>query len=255
MTNPAPIDEPVHVRVLGGPTVLLEIGGLRLLTDPTFDAAGDYPFGPGRVLTKTKDATVTPAEIGRIDAVLLSHDEHPDNLDTSGRAFLAQVPLVLTTVSGATRLSGPARGMAPWETHQLVRPDGGILTITAAPALHGPEGSEPVMGEVIGFVLTGDDVPTVYISGDNASLDNVREVAERFDVDTAILFAGAVRASAFDDALATLDGTRAAEAAAILGARRVVPAHVDSWAHFTEGITEVVDAFSAAGLSDRLRLG
>ena len=32
----------VGLRYLGGPTALLELGGLRLLTDPTFDPPGDY---------------------------------------------------------------------------------------------------------------------------------------------------------------------------------------------------------------------
>lgn len=35
--------EHVPVRVFGGPTALFEYGGLRFLTDPTFDAPGDYP--------------------------------------------------------------------------------------------------------------------------------------------------------------------------------------------------------------------
>jgi len=30
----------VNVTYLGGPTVILEIGGLRLMTDPTLDPAG-----------------------------------------------------------------------------------------------------------------------------------------------------------------------------------------------------------------------
>src|SRR5699024_269777 len=106
------------------------------------------------------------------------------------------------------------------------------------------------VGEVIGFVLTGEGLPTLYVSGDNASLDRVREVAERFpQVDTAVLFAGAARIPMIDDIL-TLDGARAAEAATILGARRVVPAHYDSWAHFSEGREEIVTAFEAAGIAD-----
>jgi L-ascorbate metabolism protein UlaG (beta-lactamase superfamily) len=41
------------ITYIGGPTAVLEIGGLRLLTDPTFDpAGGDYQYlhklqGPG----------------------------------------------------------------------------------------------------------------------------------------------------------------------------------------------------------------
>ncbi|OIK00858.1 Zn-dependent hydrolase [Streptomyces sp. MUSC 14] len=251
---------PFPVHVLGGPTVLFEYGGLRFLTDPTFDGPGDYGR-PGRpVLTKTAPSTATPAELGPIDAVLLSHDEHADNLDDSGRALLADVPLTLTTPGGGRRLGGTAKGLADWESVELSRPDGGTITVTGVPAIHGPgtrEETEPSTGQVVGFVLTGAGLPTVHVSGDNASLDVVREIAARFaPVDTAVLFAGAPRFPAlFGGAPIVLDSARAAEAAQILGARRVVPAHYDSWAHFTEGRDELAAAFAAAGLADRLDWG
>jgi L-ascorbate metabolism protein UlaG (beta-lactamase superfamily) len=245
----------VPVRVLGGPTALIEYGGLRFLTDPTFDAPGEYPLGGGRSLTKTAPSAADPADLGPVDAVLLSHDQHPDNLDTAGRALLAEVPVVLTTRSAAARLGGTTRGLAPWDAVDLPRPGGGTVTVTATPALHGPEGCEPVTGEVVGFVLTAAGLPTVHVSGDNASLDVVREIAGRVGpVDTAVLFAGAARTALFDGALLTIDGARAAEAATVLGARRVVAAHCDSWAHFTEGREDVVAAFTAAGIADRLQL-
>ena len=245
----------VPVRVLGGPTALIEYGGLRFLTDPTFDAPGEYPLGGGRSLTKTAPSAADPADLGPVDAVLLSHDQHPDNLDTAGRALLAEVPVVLTTRSAAARLGGTTRGLAPWDAVDLPRPGGGTVTVTATPALHGPEGCEPVTGEVVGFVLTAAGLPTVHVSGDNASLDVVREIAGRVGpVDTAVLFAGAARTALFDGDLLTIDGARAAEAATVLGARRVVAAHCDSWAHFTEGREDVVAAFTAAGIADRLQL-
>ena len=245
----------VPVRVLGGPTALIEYGGLRFLTDPTFDAPGEYPLGGGRSLTKTAPSAADPADLGPVDAVLLSHDQHPDNLDAAGRALLAEVPVVLTTRSAAARLGGTTRGLAPWDAVDLPRPGGGTVTVTATPALHGPEGCEPVTGEVVGFVLTAAGLPTVHVSGDNASLDVVREIAGRVGpVDTAVLFAGAARTALFDGDLLTIDGARAAEAATVLGARRVVAAHCDSWAHFTEGREDVVAAFTAAGIADRLQL-
>ena len=244
----------VPVRVLGGPTALIEYGGLRFLTDPTFDAPGEYPLGGGRSLTKTAPSAADPADLGPVDAVLLSHDQHPDNLDTAGRALLAEVPVVLTTRSAAARLGGTTRGLVPWDAVDLPRPRGGTVTVTATPALHGPEGCEPVTGEVVGFVLTAAGLPTVHVSGDNASLDVVRAIAGRIGpVDTAVLFAGAARTALFDGALLTIDGARAAEAATVLGARRVVAAHCDSWAHFTEDRENVVAAFTAAGIADRLQ--
>ncbi|MDX3078605.1 MBL fold metallo-hydrolase [Streptomyces sp. NPDC088354] len=245
----------VPITVFSGPTVLIEYGGLRLLTDPTFDGPGDYELPGGLVLTKTAPSPITPKELGPVDAVLLSHDQHADNLDTSGRNFLAGVPLTLTTTDGAQRLGGTTRALSPWASVELPRPDGGMVTVTGTPALHGPEGAEAIAGEVIGFVLTSDDLPTIYVSGDNASLDVVRQIAERFGpIDSAVLFAGAPRLPVFDGALVVLDGAGAATAAQILEARRVVPAHCDSWAHFTEDRGDLVNAFTSAGIANRLQL-
>ncbi|MGW1729860.1 MULTISPECIES: MBL fold metallo-hydrolase [unclassified Streptomyces] len=256
----SPTSEHMPVRVFGGPTALFEYGGLRFLTDPTFDAPGDYPRPDGRRLTKTAPSSGRPADLGRIDVVLLSHDEHPDNLDHSGRALLSDVPLTLTTPGGGQRLGKGATGLTDWESVELDRPGGGTITVTGVPAIHGPgprEEVEAVTGQVVGFVLTGDGLPTVYVSGDNASLDAVKEIAERFaPVDTAIVFAGAPRfPGLFAGACIVLDSAQAADAATILGARRVVPVHYDSWAHFTEGREELVAAFTAAGLAARLDLG
>ncbi|MFL6077547.1 MAG: MBL fold metallo-hydrolase [Mycobacteriales bacterium] len=253
MTDTTPA---LSVRYLGGPTAIMEIGGLRLLTDPTFDPPGDYPIG-ARKLTKTLGAVAGPAEIGTLDAVLLSHDQHPDNLDHGGRKYLlgGGAPLVLSTPAARERLGGPVRALPRWSHADLPRPGGGgALRITGVPALHGPEGSEPLVGEVTGFVLTGDGLPSVYVSGDNASLDRVRQIADRFGpFDVAVLFAGAARTPLID-AYLTITSAQAAEATAILGARHVVPLHFEGWAHFTQGADTLRAEFAAAGLTDRLHL-
>ncbi|MEU1072100.1 MULTISPECIES: MBL fold metallo-hydrolase [unclassified Streptomyces] len=241
----------VAIRYVGGPTAVVEICGFRLVTDPTFDAPGDYPIGPGRKLVKTAGPAVEAGEMGAVDAVLLSHDQHPDNLDESGRAYLAGVPLVLSTPAAHTRLGNAVTALPTWRTYEL----GERLRITGVPALHGPDGAEAVTGEVTGFVLHGDAVPTVYISGDNASLDHVRAIAGRFGpVDVAVLFAGAARTALLDGAPLTLTSEAAAEAARILGARHVVPLHFEHWGHFSEGADSLTEAFAAAGLGQRLRL-
>lgn len=209
-------DYETGVHVPRRPDGRARIRRVRLLTDPTFDAPGEHPIGT-RVLTKTEPAATT--EVGAIDAVLLSHDQHPDNLDTAG----------------ASSWSRP-------------------LTITAVPALHGPEGAEPVTGEVTGFVLRGEGVPTVYVSGDNASLDLVREIGSRFTIDVAVLFAGAARTALFDGAPLTLTSADAAEAAKILDRAKVVPLHFRGWDHFSEGPDTLREAFEAAGLAERLTL-
>ena len=74
---------------IGGPTLLIEVGGLRLLTDPTFDAAGAGIRQGAYELIKTEGPAMRAESVGHIDAVLLSHDHHFDNLDDAGRALLA----------------------------------------------------------------------------------------------------------------------------------------------------------------------
>ena len=245
------------VHYIGGPTAVLELGGVRLLTDPTFDAPGEYPIGT-RSLAKTAGPAVPLAGVGRVDAVLLSHDHHPDNLDTAGRAFLADpdtAPPVLSTGAAEQRLGGTVRALPNWQHTDLAAPDGRTVRITGVPALHGPAGSEHLVGEVTGFVLSGDGLPTVYVSGDNASLDVVRGIAERVGpVDVAVLFAGAARTALVPDAPLTLTAAHAAEAAVILGARAVVPLHFEHWAHFSENGADLTAAFDAAGLAGLLHL-
>src|SRR5688572_8012902 len=103
----------VRLTHIGGPTVLIEAGGWRILTDPTFDPAGDkYSFGLGTGSEKLVGPSTDPSELGTIDAVLLSHDQHEDNLDPAGRALLPSAGVVVTTVPGAKRLGGNARGLA-----------------------------------------------------------------------------------------------------------------------------------------------
>lgn len=209
---------------------------------------------PGYAMIKTTGPLLGPDEVGHIDAVLLSHDEHADNLDQAGRQFLPRVPVVYTTVSGASRLGSNALGLVFWEKTTLTAPDCTQVTITGLPARHGPEGSEQVSGDVIGFLLTAEGHPSVYISGDNASLDYVQQIVDRCaPIDTAVLFLGGVRHKPMLDAqLVTLDNTQATWVARALGARRVIPAHFEGWAHFQGTRGDLTQAFTDAGLSEKL---
>ncbi|HUZ84381.1 MAG TPA: MBL fold metallo-hydrolase [Gaiellales bacterium] len=239
------------LTLVGGPTAVLEYGGLRWLTDPALSPPGEYGG-----LVKTTGPALRADEIGAVDAVLLSHDHHPDNLDPGGRDFLPRAGRVLTTAPGAERLGGGAVGLEPWQAIEITGPHERAVTVTALPALHGPEGSEPITGPVIGFRLASPGLDTVYVSGDNASLDVVRQIVGRCgQFDVALLFAGAVQLShRFDGAYLTLSGDRAAEAAIILGVRAAVALHFEGWEHFTQGADALRAAFAGNGVSSLLTI-
>lgn len=232
------------VTYIGGPTAILEYAGLRILLDPTFDPPQAYEKDEdGDGLVKIVGPAIAVDEIGPIDVVLLSHHEHHDNLDASGRELLDQVPLTLSTAKAGADLGRPVVGLDTWETHTV-----GAVTVTAAPALHGPPGSEPIVGPVIGFVLEAAQEPTVYVSGDNASVELVHHIADRFpQIDVAVLFAGAARVPSIDATL-TLTSEDAAEAARILGVSRVVGVHTEDWEHFSETRAQLETAFAGTGL-------
>ena len=244
------------MSVLGGPTVVIDVAGWRFVVDPTFDAPGEHGY-----LTKTVGPAIPPSALGPVDAVLISHDEHLDNLDTEGRRFALSAPRVLTNPGAAGRLGPPATGLATWESIELDgRDDADTVTVWAVPAVHGPadgdkDGSGHVTSEVTGFVITGNTIPTIYISGDNASLRAVVEIADRCGpIDVAVLFVGAARLPRRQGGRPlTLTSARAAAAAEVLDAKVVIPAHADGWTHFTEGVEEIAAAFSDAGISDVLK--
>jgi L-ascorbate metabolism protein UlaG (beta-lactamase superfamily) len=243
----------LKLRLIGGPTALIEYGGLRLLTDPTLDPPGDHPRpGTQIVLRKLAGPAIPIEELPQIDAVLLSHDHHVDNLDDAGRAFLPRAGRVLTTRDGAERLDVDAAGLEPRQSVELDR----AVRVTALPAEHGPPPIAARNGPVIGFLLRGDGLPTVYVSGDNASVDVVRAiVAEHGPIDIAVLFAGGAQVpGAWGEAYLTLTAETAAQAAGALGEATIVPIHQDGWGHLAFGPEDVRRAFDSAGLAARLRL-
>jgi L-ascorbate metabolism protein UlaG (beta-lactamase superfamily) len=242
-----------QLTLIGGPTALIEYGGLRWLTDPTLSPPSNQEDG----LTKTTGPALEADALGAIDVVLLSHDEHSDNLDPAGRAFLPLAGSVLTTAGGAERLAADEQtaaahltGMQSWAEAEV-----GSVHVTAVPAQHGPPGSEPEVGEVIGFVLS-DGSTRVYVSGDNASVPVAEEIGERAGpIDVAILFAGAVQIpEILGGAYLTLSSDRAARVAEILGSQIAIPLHFEGWTHFTQGAEELRASFAGYGLTERLRL-
>ena len=248
----------VKLTHIGGPTVLIEFGGRRLLTDPTFDPAGGrYRFGWGTGSEKLTPPAISSEELGEIDAVLLSHDHHDDNLDKAGRALLPRAGTVITTMAGARRLGGNAQGLAPWGTTELRAEGRPAIEVTATPCRHGPPLSKPLVGEVTGFALRweGQEHGALWISGDTVLYDGVREVADRLDVGTALLHLGGVRFPTTGPLRYTLGAGEAVELLDQLRPTTTIPIHYEGWKHFRQGRDdfEAELAGAPAEVRDRVR--
>jgi L-ascorbate metabolism protein UlaG (beta-lactamase superfamily) len=183
--------------------------------------------------------------------VLLSHDQHSDNLDHSGKDFLARARRVLTTEAGAKRLGSHAEGLAPWAETELAK-NGKSINVTATPARHGPAGIEPLSGDVIGFVLSPKGSAPVYISGDTVWFDGVAEVAKRFRCGVVLPFAGAAQTRG--PFHLTMDTNDTIETARAFPDAVIVPVHTDGWAHFRQNAQDLRATFDVLGCGKRLKL-
>ena len=248
---------PVRLTHIGGPTLLVEAHGWRILSDPTFDPPGRrYGFGWGTSSVKITGPAVPAEEVGPLDVVLLSHVHHADNLDDTGRALLPGARSVVTTPSGARRLAAAnMQGLAPWATTTLSAPGLPDLTITATPCRHGPPLSRPIAGEVVGFALQwAGDAAVVWLSGDTVLYDGVREIAHRLDVDIAVLHLGSVRFGLTGPVRYSMSGRDALELIRLIRPRVAVPVHFEGWSHFSEQESDLHDVLDAAEDDERDRL-
>lgn len=244
----------IQLTHIGTATLLLQIGSLRILTDPVFDPAGGrYDFGYGTHSIKLTAPAVSPEALGRIDTILLSHDHHEDNLDRAGRALLPQAGAVITTSAGAKRLKGDTIGMQTWQSTTL-KSDDLEIKVTAVPCRHGIWGSHLIVGETTGFVLEwqGQKHGALYISGDTVWFNGLREIGERFKIGTAILHIGGVQFPIMGPIRFTLNAREAVKIAQALRPATVIPIHYEGWKHFKESGADAKTILDESDIRERI---
>ncbi|WP_019135126.1 MBL fold metallo-hydrolase [Cellulomonas massiliensis] len=223
---------------VGGPTVLVELDGWRVLTDPTFDPPGRrYGFGLGTSSTKTRGPALAAEDVGPLDVVLLSHDHHADNLDDRGRELLAAAGTVVTTAAGARRLAAAnAVGLRTGDLLALDAPGRPPLTVRATPCRHGPPGSRPLVGPVVGFALSlgHSSGVSVWMTGDTVLHRRLRRAARRMQVDVLLLHLGGVRFPRTGPLRYSMTSTDAVRLLDDARPRVAVPVHDEGWSHFAE---------------------
>ncbi|MEN0053805.1 MAG: MBL fold metallo-hydrolase [Mucilaginibacter sp.] len=245
--------ENLKVTYLGGPTIILEISGIRFIVDPTFDEANTtYPLGPN--LTVTKTAGPVSTDIGHIDAILLSHDQHYDNFDGAGRELAKKVDKVFITAEGAERMKGSSIGLHPWESYIMDAPNGDKVTITSTPARHGPAGIEKISGEVTGYIITvsGSANYELYITGDTVYYDGVAQVAKKYK--PAYIFANAGGAQPRGPFFVTMSTNDVLDTSYVFPEAIVIPLHYEGWSHYTQGQDALTQSFNALGIGNRLKI-
>lgn len=241
-----------RITHIGGPTALIELAGWRILTDPTFDPPGKrYFFGWGTTSRKLVGPSLSPAEVGPIDAVLVSHHHHGDNLDPTARALLPGWGTTVTTTKAARVIGGESVGLVPWATTTLEAPGKPTITITATPCRHGPPGMDPITGPVIGFSLRweGQQHGELWVTGDTVLYPELQEVPKRLSIGTVLAHLGAVRFAYLTGPFRySMDGREAAELLALVQPTTVIPVHYEGWSHFKQDRDEAEPQLAASAV-------
>jgi L-ascorbate metabolism protein UlaG (beta-lactamase superfamily) len=198
------VDRIVYV---GHATVLVELDGVRLLTDPALRAW----VGPLRRRSPLPSVEV----VADLDAVLISH-LHRDHADLpSLRRLGSRVPLI---VPAGTRDFFAARGfdrvveLGPGEAHRV-----GPVVVTATAADH-EIGRSGVDAEPVGFLIEGGR--RLYFAGDTDLFEGMAQLSQGLDLALLPIWGWGPTLGP-----GHMDPERAARAAALLAPRTAVPIH------------------------------
>jgi L-ascorbate metabolism protein UlaG (beta-lactamase superfamily) len=246
------------VLFIGTATVLIQVGGFTLLTDPNFLHAGDHAhLGYGLTSRRLTDPAVELDELPVLDACVLSH-LHGDHWDRVAEEGLPKRLPILTTRHAARKLRRrgfrEAIGLATWETARLRRGDA-WLQVTSLPAVHafGVAGLllPPVMGSMLELGRGPDVRYRIYVSGDTLLDRDLLRIPQRWpDVDLGLFHLGGTRVLGVR---VTMDAGRGLAAVRLIGPRLAIPIHFDDYPVFRSPLSDFKRAVNRAGLAAKAR--
>jgi L-ascorbate metabolism protein UlaG (beta-lactamase superfamily) len=191
-----------RITWIGHSTVLIELDGVRLLTDPVLRAH----------VLHLRRVTTAAAPPDRVDAVLVSH-AHYDHLDINSLTQVSEGARVVVPAGTAKRLRGWVGDIVEMDVGGEL--EVGAVSVTATTAEHGRH--------ALGYLVAGS--ARVYFAGDTDLFDGMRELAPGLDVALLPIAGWGPRLPP-----GHLDPARAVQALELLRPRIAVPIH---WGTYT----------------------
>ena len=244
--NPAAM----RLRLIRHATLLVGLGGRRVLVDPQLDAAGARPAVADTPNDRRNPLVELPeqAEVlaHGLDAVLVTH-LHRDHLDDTAVDLLPKDLPVLCQPpdEGVLRDRGftdvrAVEATLDWEGITVARTDG----------RHGTGELGDSLAPVSGFVLSAPGEPSVYVAGDTIWCDEVRVALDEHRPHAVVVNAGGARFNSGDPVTMTADDVVAVARHA--PEAMVVAVHMEAVNHCLETRADLHQRLREEGLADRV---
>ncbi len=167
--------------LLGHGTVLIQLSGVRVLTDPVF---GDIPF-----YKRYTPCPYKPYELGKIDFVLITHS-HYDHLDIPSIKSLDAEKIVVP--KGAKRYLKKISGKKIIELKWFDKVEKSGVKVLFLPAKHwSKRGLLDTNRALWGSYLIEGNGKSLFYAGDTAYSFHFRDIGQTFKIDCAFLPVGA----------------------------------------------------------------
>ena len=230
----------MRVTYIGHATLLLELGGVRVLTDPNFEPK------LGRVLPRVSAPGIALHDVPKLDAILLTH-AHADHLSFEALDALPRdVPLFAPPAVQRwlwKRGYGHAVPLAPDEEAKV-----GPVTLLAAAARHrGNRYGFDRWRAATNMYLLDDGGRSVFFAGDTALVGDTHHLVERHlhetgrQLDVALLPIGHAPWWKPGFRRGHLTAADALELFQLLKARLLIPYHWGTFEHLTSGAFDAVN--------------
>ncbi len=236
----------ISFQWIGGATVILEIGKMRIAMDPCLAPKGtiqDYFWFKSK---RIEDPIYNDTDFDSIDLWLITHN-HEDHIDKTGLSKIKEDTLVVSNSNAQKLLKSAGKNnilTLPWKQKMSITTKEISLTVESIPAIHGINPLSALFaGKVNGYLMTityKREKKTIYFTSDTVYKSKVIKTLQGRKINLMVPNMGAAKQGSWIMTL-TLNAIMLKKMLKVLNPEMVIPIHYGTFEHYTEPIEKTLE--------------